>query len=397
MAVKKASKKVKNNKKPQAAKSKAKVVKAKPSAKKPVSKKTPAKKVAPKKVAAKKASAKKVTSSKKPVIKKKVTVSIKAKPVKVVKKPVVVPAKKVVAKTEPAAKSKEFKEVQIVSPKQDEKRIRRSNKKNIIALPPPPKIEVSNFPKNKVKNILISQPKPVETEKNPYFELAKKHSLNLTFRQFIKVEGLSPQDFRSQRIDILAHGAVIMTSKLAVDHYFRICNEMRLTVPENMKYFCINEQTAYYLQKYIQYRKRKIFFGHGTIVDLVDVIRKNRNEKFLIPVSDVHKEQIVDFLDELQITYTKGTFYKTVCADLKDIKSLNEFDVVVFFTPQGIRSLKQNFPNLKQGNLRIAAFGYATAQMVKELGYRLDIFAPNPQNPSMSGALDTYIKEANKR
>ena len=183
-------------------------------------------------------------------------------------------------------------------------------------MPPPPKIEVSSYPKNKVKNILISQPKPVETEKNPYFDLAKKHGLNLTFRQFIKVEGLTPQDFRIQRIDILAHGAVIMTSKLAVDHYFRICNEMRLTVPENMKYFCINEQTAYYLQKYIQYRKRKIFFGHGTIIDLVDVIRKNRSEKFLIPVSDVHKEQIVDFLDELQITYTKGTFYKTVCADL---------------------------------------------------------------------------------
>ncbi|MBP9070240.1 MAG: uroporphyrinogen-III synthase, partial [Bacteroidia bacterium] len=144
-------------------------------------------------------------------------------------------------------------------------------------------MDVSNHPKTKVKNILISQPKPIETEKNPYFELAKKHGLTLTFRHFIKIVGLSPQDFRMQRIDILEHGAVIMTSKLAVDHYFRICNEMRLTVPENMKYFCINEQTAYYLQKYIQYRKRKIFFGHGTIVDLVDVIRKNRNEKFLIP------------------------------------------------------------------------------------------------------------------
>jgi len=168
-------------------------------------------------------------------------------------------------------------------------------------------------------------------------------------------------------------------------------------VPENMKYFCINEQTAYYLQKYIQYRKRKIFFGHGTIVDLVDVIRKNRNEKFLIPVSDVHREQIVDFLDELQITYTKGTFYKTVCSNVSEIKNLHQFDLVVFFTPMGIKSLKQNFPALKQGGLRIAAFGYATAQMLKDLGYRLDVFAPNPQNPSMSGAIDTYIKEANKR
>ncbi|MFO0436465.1 MAG: uroporphyrinogen-III synthase, partial [Sphingobacteriaceae bacterium] len=302
MAVKKASKKVKTNKKPQAAKKKAKKTTAK----------APAKKTAPKKVTAKKPTAKKVIAKKVAVKKKQVVKKTtkplpkvkpsKVKPVKEIKKAPVVQTKKANSKTETSNQVKDFKEVQIVSPKQDEKRIRRSNKKNIIALPPPPKIEISNYPKNKVKNILISQPKPVETEKNPYFELAKKHGLSLTFRQFIKVEGLSPQDFRSQRIDILAHGAVIMTSKLAVDHYFRICNEMRITVPENMKYFCINEQTAYYLQKYIQYRKRKIFFGHGTIVDLVDVIRNNRNEKVLSPVSDVHKEQIVDFLDELQIT-----------------------------------------------------------------------------------------------
>ncbi|MGZ3899636.1 MAG: uroporphyrinogen-III synthase [Bacteroidia bacterium] len=258
-------------------------------------------------------------------------------------------------------------------------------------------MEVSNYPKNRVKTLLISQPKPVDTEKNPYYDLARKYNLNLHFRQFIKVEGLSSQDFRAQRIDILEHGAVILTSKLSVDHYFKMCNEMRVTVPESMKYFCINEQTAYYLQKYIQYRKRKIFFGHGTMLDLVDVIRKNKDEKFLLPVSDVHKEQIVEFLDELHINYTKGVFYKTVSADLSDMKSLAEFDVLVFFTPAGIRSLKANFPNFKQGGTRIAAFGHTAALTVKEMGYRLDIFAPNPQNPSMSGALDTYIKEANKR
>nr|MBA3666090.1 uroporphyrinogen-III synthase [Bacteroidota bacterium] len=209
--------------------------------------------------------------------------------------------------------------------------------------------------------------------------------------------GLSSQDFRAQRIDILEHGAVILTSKLSVDHYFKMCNEMRVTVPESMKYFCINEQTAYYLQKYIQYRKRKIFFGHGTMLDLVDVIRKNKDEKFLLPVSDVHKEQIVEFLDELQLNYTKGVFYKTVSADLSDLKSLSEYDVLVFFTPAGIRSLKANFPNFKQGSIRIAAFGHTAAAMVKDMGFRLDIFAPNPQNPSMTGALDAYIKEANKR
>ena len=277
------------------------------------------------------------------------------------------------------------------------KRARKVSKKPVVTLPPPPKIEVSNHPKHKVKNILVSQPKPVENEKNPYLELAKRHNINVHFRQFIKVQGLSSQEFRLQRVDILEHGAVILTSKLAVDHYFRICNEMRVTVPESMKYFCINEQTAYYLQKYIQYRKRKIFFGHGTILDLVDVIRKNKNEKFLLPASDVQKEQIVDFLEEVKISFTKATFYKTVAADLSDIKSLADFDILVFFTPVGIKSLKQNFPNFKQGNTRIAAFGYTTAQTVQSLGCRLDIFAPNPLNPSMTGALDVYIKEANKR
>jgi uroporphyrinogen-III synthase len=358
---------------------------------KPKAKKSTA--VKPAKKAVKKATA---AATKKAKVVKSKKASVK-KSTKLASGPKISSPEKLKKTKQPVAPAKEFKEVSLVAPAHDEKRIRKSNKKNIIALPPPPKIEVSSYPKNKIKNILISQPKPTETEKNPYYELARKYNFNLVFRQFIKVEGLSAQDFRAQRIDILAHGAVIMTSKLAVDHYFRICNEMRITVPEHMKYFCINEQTAYYLQKYIQYRKRKIFFGHGTIVDLVDVIKKNKNEKFLIPVSDVHKEQIVDLLDELKITFTKGTFYKTVCADLSDIKSLQEFDAIVFFTPMGIRSLKKNFPQLKQGNMRIAAFGYATAQMVKELGYRLDIFAPNPQNPSMSGALDAYMKEANKR
>jgi uroporphyrinogen-III synthase len=277
------------------------------------------------------------------------------------------------------------------------KRPRKSSRKPVITLPPPPKIEVSNYPKNKVKNIMVSQPKPVDPDKNPYVILARKHNLNITFRHFIKVEALSSQDFRAQRIDILEHGAVILTSKLSVDHYFKMCNEMRVTVPETMKYFCINEQTAYYLQKYIQYRKRKIFFGHGTILDLVDVIRKNKDEKFLLPVSDVHKEQIVEFLDELNINYTKGIFYKTVSADLSDVKNLGEYDVLVFFTPAGIRSLKQNFPNFRQGGTRIAAFGHAAALVVKEMGFRLDIFAPNPQNPSMTGALEAYIREANRR
>lgn len=345
-----------------------------------------------------KAAAKK---SKKPLPKKKAVATTKPKKSAIKKSKLVVAKKapkKVVVK---AAKVKVEKAIKPVKPVKVAEapavKKERKNAKQPLYVPPPlPVIEISNYPKNKVKNILVSQPKP-ETEKNPYVELGKKYSLNLFFRQFIKIEGLTAIDFRMQRIDILAHQAVILTSKLAVDHFFRVCNEMRITVPETMKYFCINEQTAYYLQKYIQYRKRKIFFGHGTLLDLVDVIRKNKDEKFLLPCSDVHKEQIAEFLDELKITYTKGIFYRTVSADLSDIKNLSEFDVLVFFTPAGIKSLKQNFPNFKQAGTRIAAFGHTTAQSVKQLGYRLDIFAPNPQNPSMSGALDAYIREANKR
>jgi uroporphyrinogen-III synthase len=362
------------------------------------------------KTAAKKKASKSASKKSKNAIPTASLASKHKKTVTVASKKITKPVKKAVAKTaakktvKPAAKL--FKEKKVIAnaePKepiekaQAVKRVRKSSKKTVISLPPPPKIETSNYPKHKVKHILVSQPKPVENEKNPYFELAKKHNIGVTFRQFIRVEGLSSQEFRAQRIDILEHGAVILTSKMAVDHYFRICNEMRITVPENMKYFCINEQTAYYLQKYIQYRKRKIFFGHGTIIDLVDVIRKNKDEKFLLPASDANKEQIMDFLDEVKITYTKAVFYKTVPADLSDVKTLADFDILVFFTPVGIRSLKQNFPNFKQGDTRIAAFGHATAMMVKNLGLRLDVFAPNPQNPSMTGALDSYIKEANKR
>lgn len=330
---------------------------------------------------------------------------VKAAPVKKAEAPVKkIAAKKTVAKVVATKEApKEVvkaapKEVSKAAPKAEvavETKAVKTVKK--VAPAPTPKIEVSNLPKSRVKELLVSQPKPVETEKNPYFELSKKHHVHVNFRQFIKVEGLSAQEFRLQRIDILEHGAVILTSKLAVDHYFRMCNEMRVTVPESMKYFCINEQTAYYLQKYIQYRKRKIFFGHGTIRDLVDVIKKNRTEKFLLPVSDVHKEQIAEFLDEVKIVFTRAVLYKTVAADLSDIKSLAQYDILVFFTPIGIRSLKANFPNFKQGATRIAAFGHATAQMIQSLGYRLDIFAPTPENPSMTSALDAYIKDANKK
>jgi uroporphyrinogen-III synthase len=341
------------------------------------------KKLALKKETIKKPTAKKVVAKK--TVSKKLTVVLE-KPKKVQ------PAVKVV----PDRKNETLKnKVEVVS---TEKFVKTGikTKKQLIPVAPQPVIEVSNFPKHRVKTILISQPKP-ENDKNPYYDLAKKYSLIETFRQFIKIEGVSVKDFRLQRVDILEHKAVILTSRLAVDHYFRMCNEMRVTVPESMKYFCINEATAYYLQKYIQYRKRKIFFGHQTIQDLVDVIKKNKEEKFLLPAADVHKEQICDFLDAINVKYTKAVMYKTVSANLSDIKNLNEFDIIAFFTPAGIKSLKNNFPNFKQGNTRIACFGAATVNELRKHGYRLDIYAPNPKNPSMSAAIDEYIKEANKR
>ena len=369
------------------------------------------KKIAPKKDAPKKiASVKKALPAKKnkkvsrPGVTKKITApkSSSRSIVTKIAKPVV---KKVIVKKAPLAVIPKIEAKIKVQPVQKtvaatsaEKfvKVGVKTKKQLIVVAPQPNIEVSNFSKLKVKTLLISQPKP-ENDKNPYYELAKKYNLIETFRQFIKIEGIPVKDFRAQRIDILEHKAVILTSRMAVDHYFRMCNEMRITVPESMKYFCINEATAYYLQKYIQYRKRKIFFGHQTIQDLVDVIRKNKEEKFLLPAADVHKEQICEFLDALNIKYTKAVMYRTVSADLSDIKNLNDFDVLAFFTPAGINSLKFNFPNFKQGNTRIACFGAATANTLLKQGYRLDIYAPNPKNPSMSGALDDYIKESNKR
>lgn len=378
--------------------------------------KKPTKKVAPKKIVKKVVTKKPLSVAKKTVSSVKTKTVKKSAPKKVVTKIAVVKTQKTIVASKksvskksplkvvaPVIKSKEIKlkpevvqKTELLTSTEKFVKIGVKTKKQLVAIAPQPVIEISNFPKQKVKTILISQPKP-ENDKNPYYELGKKYNLIETFRQFIKIDGLPVKDFRTQRIDILEHKAVILTSRMAVDHYFRMCNEMRVTVPESMKYFCINEATAYYLQKYIQYRKRKIFFGHQTIQDLVDVIRKNREERFLLPAADVHKEQICEFLDAIDIKYTKAVMYRTVSADLSDIKNLNDFDVLAFFTPAGINSLKHNFPNFKQGNTRIACFGAATANTLKKHGYRLDIYAPNPKNPSMSGALDEYIKEANKR
>jgi uroporphyrinogen-III synthase len=189
---------------------------------------------------------------------------------------------------------------------------------------------------------------------------------------------------------------VILTSRNAVDHFFRICAEMRVAVPETLKYFCISESTAYYLQKYVVYRKRKIFHGKQTFADLIDIIKKHKEEKFLLPCSDIHKDEVPDILDQNKINYTKAVLYRTVCSDLSDLANVN-YDVLVFFSPSGIKSLFQNFPKFKQNTTRIAAFGPTTAKAVEEAGLRLDIHAPQPNAPSMTMALEQYIKKENKK
>ena len=247
----------------------------------------------------------------------------------------------------------------------------------------------------KIKRILVSQPKPT-TPKSPYADLAEKNNLKIDFRPFIQVEGVSAKEFRKQRINILDHSAVIFTSRTAIDHFFRIAEELRVSVPDTMKYFCISEATAYYLQKYIVYRKRKIFHSTGRFTDLVDVLKKHKDEKFLVPLSDIHKQEIPSLLNKNKINYTKAILYRTVSSDLSDLKDVN-YDVLVFFSPSGIKSLFQNFPDFEQNDTKIASFGPATAKAVKEAGLRLDIQAPMPQAPSMAMALEQFIKKYNKK
>jgi uroporphyrinogen-III synthase len=246
----------------------------------------------------------------------------------------------------------------------------------------------------KPKTILVTQPAPTD-DKNPYVDLAKKFSFKIDFRPFIKIEAVNGQDFRQERINILDHSAIVLTSRNSVDHFFRMCKELRLTVPESMKYFCVSESVAYYVQKYIVYRKRKVFIGKQSFGDLMDVIKKHKDEKYLVPCSDIQKQEIPVLLDKAAVKYTNAVFYKTVASDLSDMKSLTH-DMLVFFSPGGIESLRKNFPKFKQNGTVMAAFGPTTAKAVKDAGFRLDIEAPMPEAPSMTGAIELYMKKAAK-
>jgi uroporphyrinogen-III synthase len=242
-----------------------------------------------------------------------------------------------------------------------------------------------------IKTILVSQPKP-EGKKSPYFDLAEKYGLKIDFRSFIHVDGIGAQEFRAQKIDLAAHTAVILTSKTAVDHFFRIAEEMRFEVPDSMKYFCISEAVAYYLQKYVAYRKRKIFFGKQTIVDLVDVLKKHKKETFLLPCTDRLRDNIPLTLKSNNLKFTKAVLYRTVASDLSDLEDVY-YDMLVFYSPGGIESLLKNFPNFKQNDTVIAAFGPTTANAIVKNNLRLDLHAPQPNAPSMTGAIELFVKE----
>lgn len=248
----------------------------------------------------------------------------------------------------------------------------------------------------KIKKVLVSQPKPT-SEKSPYFDIAEKYGVKIDFRPFIKVESLTSKEFRQQKVSILDHTAVVFTSRHAIDHFFHLCGELRVTIPETMKYFCVSETIALYIQKYVQYRKRKIFFGAtGKFEDLMPSIIKHNAEKYLVPMSDVHNDEIKNMLDKHNIKHTEVVMYRTVSNDFTPEEEF-DYDMLVFFSPSGISSLMKNFPNFEQKDIAIGCFGPTTAKAVRDAGLRLDLEAPTVEAPSMTAALDMFIKARNKK
>jgi len=247
----------------------------------------------------------------------------------------------------------------------------------------------------KVKTILVSQPEP-KIENSPYFDLVDRQKVKIDFRPFIHVEGVSSKEVRTQKVDLSLYTAIILTSRNSVDHFFRIADELRFKVPDTMKYFCQSEAVAYYLQKYVVYRKRKIYVGKRNFGELQPLFKKYKEEKFLLPSSDVLKVTVPETLNELNLNWKRGIFYKTVISDLSDLRDVY-YDVLVFFSPSGIESLLKNFPDFEQNNTRIAVFGNSTVEAATEAGLRIDIQAPTPETPSMTMALQKYITSVNKK
>lgn len=242
-----------------------------------------------------------------------------------------------------------------------------------------------------IKKILVSQPKP-SSDKSPYYDIASKYGVEIVFRPFIKVESVSAKEFRQQKVAILDHTAVVFTSRHAIDHFFHLCGELRVTIPETMKYFCVTESVALYIQKYVQYRKCKVFFGAtGKIEDLLPSMIKHKGEKYLVPMSDVHTDETKTLLDKAKLQHTETVMYRTVSNDFTPEEKF-DYDMLIFFTPAGVAALKKNFPDFQQGDIAIGCFGPATAKAARDAGLRLDVEAPTAEAPSMTGALELFLK-----
>lgn len=250
---------------------------------------------------------------------------------------------------------------------------------------------------SKIKSILVSQPVPADLEKSPYGELIKKHGVNIEFIKFFKIEGVSVREFRDEKVYINEYTAIIFNSKHAVDHFFSIAKDVRVEIPETMKYFCMSESVAFYLQKYVQFRKRKIFFSENDMSQLVDLIKKHKTERFLLPCSDNHSHELPFLLEAAKINYSEAILYRTVPTEMKELIDISKFDMVVFFSPQGIRSLFYNWPDFKQGETVIGTFGSTTTQAASEAGLTVNLSAPSPTTPSMTMAIDAYLSKCQKK
>lgn len=249
----------------------------------------------------------------------------------------------------------------------------------------------------KIKSILLSQPKPADVTKTPYETIIKKYNVTIDFEKFIKLEDVSASELRQDKIKLNDFTAIILTSRNTIDHFFRVAKEMRYTIPEDLKYFCVSESTALYLQRYIQYRKRKIFYGKQTFADLVEVMKKHKEEKFFLPTSNLVTEDFDGMLMEAKLDYSKAVIFRTVSADLSHV-DIKKYDMLVFFSPAGIDSLKENFPDFVQSeDVAIGGFGQSTCKAITDAGFTLNFSAPTPSCPSMNMAIEEFINSENKK
>jgi len=249
----------------------------------------------------------------------------------------------------------------------------------------------------KIKNILVSQPVPADLEKSPYGDIIKKHGVNIEFIKFFKIESVTVREFRDEKVYINEHTAIIFNSKHAVDHFFSIAKDVRVEIPETMKYFCMSESVAFYLQKYVQFRKRKIFFSENDVSQLVDLIKKHKTERFLLPCSDNHSKELPELLDAAKINYSEAILYRTVPVEMSELVDISKFDMIVFFSPQGIRSLFHNWPDYKQEETVIGTFGSTTTQAATSAGLKVNLSAPSPVTPSMTMAIDAFLSKCQKK